>query len=116
MTAPEISTAERRGQLEVELAALRENSALAHRELHDAMYADIEELTRANERLHLTNARLRTSCDLAAERNKKLNATIARLQAGLAAAQQERDAARAELRGLTRNRLVRLLAARRCRG
>lgn len=112
---PEAAAAEPVARLEAELAALRENSARAHRELHDNLTAELTACRFHHEKLRKIHAELRGAYDRERQQRARARAKIERLRVELVRTRQERDAALAARRNAPDARLReagrRLLAA-----
>ncbi len=90
--------ADRVHELEAELEALRENSARAHRELHEDLSAQLATLTAAYETLHRNHTQLRMNFELERRQRRKHRQRVNRLRADLARVRRERNAALAALK------------------
>lgn len=79
--------------LEAELAALRESSALAHRQLHEAMSAEIAALQLAHENLHRAHAKLQVEREMERRERKRQHEKVKELRAKIAGVRRDRNAA-----------------------
>ena len=82
-------------RLEAELAALRENSAVAHRQLFDTMAKEIAVVRGSHEKLHRAHTQLKADLALQRQRTREHRAKVDELRAELARVRGERNAARA---------------------